>query len=269
MTDNPTSSPCCRTMHRTGQQKLSPSKLPPSPKALDAAVRSELIAKRLLSGPLLEISVGAEGKKWSIHHNLLRSHSTFFDEDDVVNGEKKRIKDGKLDLTAEDPKAFRILVKWLYQGCIDDVSTMDKERKWEYAFACQNLYMLCERIGIRDLQNLAVDQFRKGCWEARLVPGADEIRPVYERLPPNSQFRKLVSRIAARQLMDPDSKRDASMYLSCFQAAPDFAVDVLNAIRDGTDGFLLDDPTEGNSCRYHNHENGETCHKTVRFEDGA
>ncbi len=254
-------------MSASSQQKHSPSKLPPSPRARRNGFQSDLAAKRLLSGPLLEITVGSEGKKWHIHHNLLRHHSSFFDEDHLVNGEERRIKDGRVDLMDEDPTAFRVLVKWLYQGQIEDVSKLDKDKKWDYAFACQNLYMLCERIGIRELKNLAIDQFRKGCYETRLVPGADEIRPVYDRLPSDSPFRKLVSRTAARQLMDPDSRRDASIYKECFKAAPDFAVDVLNAIRDGTEGLLLDDPTEGNSCRYHEHENGETCHKTVHFED--
>lgn len=248
------------------QQNRSPSKLPPSPRARHDRFQSDLVAKRLLSGPLLEISVGSEGKKWHIHHDLLRHHSSFFDENNLVDGEEKTIKDGKVDLTREDPNAFRILVKWLYQGQIEDVSKLDKDKKWDYAWACQNLYMLCEHIGIRELKNLAIDQFRKGCYETRLVPGADEIRPVYERLPANSPFRKLVGRIAARQLMDPDSRRDAAIYKDCFAAAPDFAIDVLNAIRDGTEGLLLDDPTEGNSCRYHEHQNGETCYKTVRFQ---
>lgn len=260
--------PCRKAASPSSQQKRSPSKLPPSPKHSIHHFWSDLNAKRLLCGPLLEITVGPDGKKWHIHHNLLRHHSSFFDQDSLVNGEEKRIKDGKLDLENEDPMAFRILVKWLYQGQIVDVSTMAENKKWDYAYACQKLYLLCEHIGIHDLKNLAIDQFRKGCYETRLVPGAEEIRPVYEHLPPGSPFRKLVSKIAARQIMDPDSTRCASTYRECFEISPEFAIDVLNAIRDGTEGLLLDDPTEGNSCRYHEHANGETCHKTVHFEDG-
>lgn len=252
------------------RQIRSPSKLPPSPASFARATRSELTAaKRLLSGPLLEITVGAERKSWHIHHNLLRHHSKYFDDDNLINGEEKRIRDGKVDLPEEDPSAFRVFVKWLYQGRIDDVSTLKADQKWNYAFACQNLYILCEKIGMHELKNQAIDQFRKGCYETRLVPGGDEIRPIYNRTAANSPFRKLVSRIAARQIMDPDSRRDASMYLECFKAAPNFAVDVLNAIREGTEGVLLDDPTEGNSCRYHEHVNGETCCKTVHFKDGV
>lgn len=258
---------CRKAASRNSQQKRSPSKLPPSPKALDVATQSDPKTKSLLAGPLLEVVVGSEQKRWHLHHNLLRYHSKFFEEDDVVIGEPERIRDGKVELPDEDPAAFRILVKWLYQGHIDDVSTKIKDQKWDYAFACQNLYLLCDRLGIPELKNQAIDQFRKGCFETRLVPGAEEIRPIYHRTAPNSPFRKLVSKIAARQIMDPDSKRDASMYRNCFRDAPDFAVDVLNAIRESTEGSLLDDPTDGNGCRYHEHSNGESCHKTVHFLD--
>lgn len=218
--------------------------------------------KSLLSGPLIEISVGSDKKRWSVHQALLAYHSISF------SSESDTVRDGKLNLEHEDPHAFRLLVKWLYQGYLQDVSTIEEAgKKWEYAYACQNLYLLCESLKLPRLQNLAIDQFRRGCLEAHLVPGAEEIRPVYERTPAGSPFRKLVSKIAARQIMDPDSKRDAKMYKECFQANHDFAVDVLNAIRDGTEGMLLDDPTKGNGCQYHLHADGETCQKTVHFDD--
>ena len=173
-----------------------------------------------------------------------------------------------MELLEDDPVAFELLVKWLYQGKIDDVSTMSMEKKWDYAEACQKLYLLCEKIQLCEVKNIAIDQFRKGCHEAGLVPGPEEMKPIYEKTQPSSPFRKLISKIAARQIMDPESKKEASTYRACFETTPDFAIDVINAIKDGTGGSLFDDPTEGNSCRFHEHENGDTCHKKVKFKDG-
>ncbi|EXJ54240.1 hypothetical protein A1O7_09577 [Cladophialophora yegresii CBS 114405] len=221
----------------------------------------------LLSGPILDIFVGPDGRHWSLHQNLLTHHARFFDETYAINGAPKRIKDNKLDLRDEDPGAFELLVKWLYQGKIDDVSWMPKDVKWEYAFTCQKLYLLCDTIGLQELKNQAIDQFRRGCNEAGLVPGPEEMKPIYERTPPSSPFRKLVSKIAARQIMDPGSEKDATSYRECFAQSPDFAVDVINAIKEGSGGSLFDDPTEGNGCRYHEHDDGESCHKTVKFKD--
>ncbi|KAJ4529859.1 hypothetical protein HRR80_000614 [Exophiala dermatitidis] len=225
----------------------------------------------LLSGPLLTIFVGPEGRCWSLHQNLLAHHAPpFFDDSLAINGDnhhRRMVKDGKLELRDEDPQAFELLVKWLYQGKIDDVSWMPKDIKWDYAFRCQKLYLLCERLGLQELKNQAIDQFRRGCHEAGLVPGPEEMKPIYEKTLPSSPFRKLVSKIAARQIMDPGSERDASAYRDCFAVSPEFAVDVINAIKDGVGGSLFDDPTEGNSCRYHEHRDGETCCKTVKFKE--
>jgi hypothetical protein len=218
---------------------------------------------------LLDIYIGPEQRRWSLHERLLCYHSSFFDEGFTLNGEHKRIKDGELYMPDQDPAAFELLIKWLYQGKIEDVSWKPKDVKWDYAFTCQKLYLLSEVIGLTELKNRAIDEFRKGCNEARLVPGGEEMEPIYAKTAAGSPFRKLVSKIAARQIMDPDTRRDANIYRSCFEAHPDFAVDVINEIRDNTGGFLFDDPNEGNSCRYHEHEGFDTCHKTVKFENGT
>lgn len=123
----------------------------------------------------------------------------------------------------------------------------------------QKLYILCDKINIPQLKNMAIDQFRKGCNEAGLVPGPEEIKPIYKTTPPRSPLRKLVSQIAARQIMDPESESDASTYKMCFESSVDFAIDVVNAIRQGSGPKLLEDPTEGFGCCYHEHGTGQLC----------
>ncbi len=204
----------------------------------------------------MSIYVGKAKRQWSLHRNLLSYHSSWFQEQ--IKQEVKE-KGGKVDLFDDDPRAFELLVKWLYQGKIEDVSTMSVDKKWDYAYACQQLYVLCDKINLPQLKNVAMDQFRKGCYEAGLVPGAEEMKPIYEKTSPSSPFRKLVSRIAARQIMDPDSERSAAVYRECFVANPDFAIDVVNAIKENAGGKLLPDPTEGDGCYYHDHPKGQSC----------
>ena len=222
---------------------------------------------RLLSGPMIDIYVGASRRHWSLHRNILSHHSSFF-EKDVIDTDTN-VRGSTVELLDEDPAAFELLVKWLYQGKIDDVSNLPVDQKWNHADACQKLYILCHRLRMPGLKNLAIDQFRKGCSESGLVPGPEEMKPIYEKTPPSSPFRKLVSKIAARQIMDPDGNKDAVTYRDCFESNSDFAIDVINAIKDGAGASLFDDPTEGNSCRYHEHENGDTCQKTVKFKKGS
>ena len=112
------------------------------------------------------------------------------------------------------------------------------------------------------LKNVAMDQYRKGLNEAALVPDPDEIDQVYRSSPVGSPFRVLMTRIAARQIMS-DSARDVGTYKQCFENNPDFALDLVTAIKDGTGPVLFDDPTEdGNDpCEFHDHDgNGINCH---------
>ncbi|MCJ1316798.1 hypothetical protein MMC15_002119 [Xylographa vitiligo] len=211
----------------------------------------------LLSGPMVDIYVGEARRHWALHRNLLCHHSAYFQEH---IGDDVKKKTAKLELLDSDPAAFELLVKWLYQGRIDDVSAMPVDKKWDYAHACQKLYVLCDQITLPQLKNIAIDQFRKGCNEAGLVPGPEEMKPIYESTPPGSAFRKLVSKIAARQIMDPESTSDAGTYKMCFEGNADFAIDVINAIRQGAGGKLFEDPTEEVGCAFHEHENGANCH---------
>ena len=204
----------------------------------------------------MDIYVGKSKRHWCLHRNLLCHHSTYFKNHLPADGQQKG---GRVELLDDDPRAFELLVKWLYQGRIEDVSTMPPEKKWEYADACQNLYLLCDKIELHQLKNFAIDQFRKGCFEAGLVPGPEEMKPIYDKTPPSSPFRRLVSKIAARQIMDPDSEHDASTYRLCLEGHADFAIDVINAIKEGAGGKLFHDPTEGNGCDYHEHANGQRC----------
>ena len=165
-----------------------------------------------------------------------------------------------LELPEHDPAGFELLVKWLYQGKLDDVSDMpDAAHKFEYAVHCHALYLLCDRFDMPQLKNVAMDQFRKGLNQAELVPDPDEIDDIYRKSPPGSPFRHLMVKIAARQIMDPDNERDITSYRRCFENNADFAIELVAAIRHGTGGVLLDDPTTGNECEYHDHEDGPHC----------
>jgi hypothetical protein len=228
---------------------------------LHVRAKAKLQRDRLLSGPMIDVYVGEAKRHWSIHRNLLCHHSELLEQELEGDGKESKRKE-KLDLLEYDPAGFELLVKWLYQGKLDDVSDMvDANQKYEYAVSCHKLYLLCDRLDMPQLKNVAMDQYRKGLNQAELVPDADEIDDIYRKSPSKSPFRQLMTRIAARQIMDPGSERDVDTYRQCFENNPDFAVDLVKAIKLGTGGMLFEDPTEmGNPCEYHDHEDGPNCH---------
>lgn len=213
----------------------------------------------LLSGPTIDVYVGPQRRHWSLHHKLLCYHSSYFETE--FKGHQVSQSEGNqeqtLSLPHDDPRGFELLVKWLYQGQLEDVSDIvGEERKYEYAVACHKLYVLCDKFDMIALKNIAMDQYRCGLHEAQLVPDADEINEIYRASPPGCAFRSLMTRIAARQIMDPETEQDAESYRKCFEDNPDFAIEMVNAIRSMSGGILFEDPTEGNNCDYHDHSNG-------------
>lgn len=232
---------------------------------LHVRAKAKLQRDRLLSGQMIDVYVGEAKRHFPIHRNLLCHHSELL-EDELEGDGKENERKERLDLLEHDPSGFELLVKWLYQGKLDDVSDMaDATQKYEYAVSCHALYMLCDRLDMPQLKNVAMDQYRRGLNEAELVPDADEIDDIYRKSPAGSPFRTLMTRIAARQIMDPGSERDVDTYRQCFEKNPDFAVDLVKAIRHGTGGMLFEDPTEsGNPCTFHDHEDGPNCHVKVK-----
>ncbi|KAH7385258.1 hypothetical protein DE146DRAFT_621966 [Phaeosphaeria sp. MPI-PUGE-AT-0046c] len=228
---------------------------------LHVRAKAKLQRDRLLSGPMIDVYVGAARRHWALHRNLLCHHSERLEAELEGDGTTTKRKE-TLELPAHDPAGFELLVKWLYQGKLDDVADMaDAAHQYDYAVSCHKLYLVCDRLDMPQLKNVAMDQYRKGLHHAELVPDADEIDDIYRSSPPASPFRKLMTRVAARQIMDPASERDVETYRRCFANNPDFAVDLVNAIRHGTGGMLFDDPTElRNPCEYHDHQDGPSCH---------
>ncbi|KAF2768289.1 hypothetical protein EJ03DRAFT_328478 [Teratosphaeria nubilosa] len=213
---------------------------------------------QLLAGPTVEIYVGTERKCWTLHRNLLCHHSTYFETEFQGHEVPRRHDRESLDLPDDDPRGFELLVKWLYQGQLEDVSDfIDDERKYDYAVACHKLYVLCDKFDMIQLKNMAMDQYRLGLHQAQLVPDADEIDEIYRNSPHHSPFRRLMTKIAARQIMDPEAEKDAENYRKCWENNPDFAVEMINNIRSMSGGILFDDPTgPDDDCLYHDHIDG-------------
>ena len=226
--------------------------------------KAKILRKRLLSGPTVDVYVGPDQKHWSLHKNLLCHHSSYF-ETEFQGHEVPKKQDAhmhnRLELPDDDPRGFELLVKWLYQGQLDDASHMSDEARYDYAVACYKLYQLCDKFDMILLKNLAMDSYRSNLHAAQLVPDADEINEIYRACPSGSPFRKLMTKIAARQIMDPGTEKDAEGYRCCFEGNPDFAVEMVNAIRNMSGGMLFDDPTEDETCEeWHDHRDGSECH---------
>ncbi|KAF2665014.1 hypothetical protein BT63DRAFT_459635 [Microthyrium microscopicum] len=229
----------------------------------------------LLSGPTVDVYVGQEQRHWKLHRNLLIYHSEYFQHElqaqstsstsalvsALSMGDSDDNAKFRLNLPDEDPAGFELLVRWFYQGKLDDVSNIpDSQDKYAYVDACQRLHILCHKFQMPHLMNQAIDQYRKGLNEAGLVPDSSELADIYTRSPVGSPFRTLMTRIAARQILHPESDKNAESYRKCFAISPDFGIELVDAIKRGTGGVTIEDPTEGDAHEFHSHDTGHHPH---------
>lgn len=220
--------------------------------------------KSLLTGETISIIVGEEKKTWILHQRLLAFHSSFF-------AARPEVEDDKLKYPNDDPAAWSLLVKYLYQGSLPLISkSCSAIQKYEHAVTCHKLYNLGLRFSISRLVNLAMDHFRESLRSAHLVPDPEELTEMYLASPAGSRMRKLLIRIAARQIMDPEKERDVTDYQTLLEREVTFAVDLITEIRRQTGGMLLGDPNAGEGPDYREEIGGEEAicgngEKRVRF----
>ncbi|KAF1811571.1 hypothetical protein P152DRAFT_60194 [Eremomyces bilateralis CBS 781.70] len=252
----------------------------------------------LLSGPLVDFYIGTNRGYWSVHLKLLCYHSSWFAHELSVTehgrrgeaptkgdcGEAAAQSPLRLELPQHSAAGFVLLVKCLYQGNLDSPTVLpDPLAQYEHAVACHGLYLLCYHFEMPLMMDLAMDSYRQSLNLSGLVPDAEELCTLYGRSPRSKEtnkgtperlgtlanileemdpFRKLMIKIAARQIMAPETVENAQSYQRCFEGEDGlgFAVALVNAIRDGSGAMLFDDPTEPRkACEYHGHAEGEAC----------
>jgi len=227
----------------------------------------------LLSGFMIDVYVGRRRKPWSLHHNLLSKHTDYFDLNSHPCTNNPTSGNSTCNLPDEDPKAFALLVHYLYQSQLptSPTSYLDPLDLYARAQTYLNLYHLSHLLSIPDLANEAIDSYRHHLHLAGLVPDAKEIGEIFRSCAPGSGMRELVVRIAARQVMDPGVEGRVEGYQDVFQGkeGAEFAVQLVKAIRKGSGGVLLEDPTADRGCEFHLHEENEMCESDVRSENRA
>lgn len=177
----------------------TPSETPKAKSASkqEAPVKCQHPAKRreigLLSfGSTVDIFVGAEKTKFTIHKALLLDSAPFFKA--ALDGHFREAEEERLYLPTQDASVFERFQLWLYTGESHALADSLKERS---SVAIINLYIFADEYGIFDLLNTTMDLLvarRQGM--KRLLEGRS--RYIYENTVPSSPLRRLLVDVVAQ-----------------------------------------------------------------------
>ncbi|KAI9849135.1 MAG: hypothetical protein M1837_005365 [Sclerophora amabilis] len=211
----------------------------------------------LLEGPTVKVEVGSLKRCWHLHKSLLCHCSPFFEK--AFQGNFKEASEGFMELPDDDGAAFALFVQWLYQGSIEGTPDGTKADQWKYAQRYFELYVLADKLMIPALKNMAIDHYRRTCRKSQQGPGPSHLTAIYTRTEQSSPFRRLACELTARVFMRPGTCRGAVIYRPVIEAEPDFAVDMLDYIREHMGRKVLPYPFSADDSLYHDQEDEERC----------
>jgi hypothetical protein len=181
---------------------------------------------RLLSSDLVDIYVGPQSTKWSLHEDLLTYHSPFFSsalqEDDKKDEQKSR-GHKSYKLTDEDDSPFELLVGWLYSKSVRSVKA-EKD-----IGPLLELYLLSERLQIKKLSSEIVDEVREFYHASSTYPGLRRVQYIYSETDDDNEMREMMVSSIARQLTTGD--KIPAHWASALKRNGQLAVDIIRAIQ--------------------------------------
>lgn len=209
-----------------------------------------LTSARLLSYPLVNVSIGQERKLYPLHSKLLCHHSEFFRSKDQTTEPALSLSEAVLpEIKVE---IFDVVVNWLYRGTLDHIP--------DGIHGLYLVYYLTEKLGIHTLGNLVMDAIRK-CYRDNPTPnypGIGRIHQVYRETAAGSPLRRFAVEAAYWKLMKDGT--DVIHYIKGPDINGDFVREFIQAIqekaRDEADGV---DPRCCAICIFHVHEGGKWC----------
>ncbi|KAI9703684.1 MAG: hypothetical protein M1836_007454 [Candelina mexicana] len=212
----------------------------------------------MLQGDKVSVSVGPEKATWELPIALLISHSPYFRK--ALSGDWKEKEQARINLPDQDVTAFKMVLQYLFQDQIDrlEVSTKEDPYTWTSIRNHVRLYALAEYLQIPKLANLAMDKIIEGLSAEKDVAGylgSAETRFIVENMLSDAPLYHFAVKLCAFVIFNKNN--DAADYEICFEHSSDFAVGVMNAIRNAKHVEYVKDPRKDKLSEYHRLVEGE------------
>lgn len=217
--------------------------------------------KTLKSCDTLKLYIGPKRKRYVVHKALLTRYEWF----------RKKIfcpaLSPSISLSEEDPKAFELLIGWLYRKTVNEISTADESVAKEEVTLYVDLYLRAYEWDMHELQNALMDRMRaRTTCVYGYFPRA-LIKKIYECTKSLSPLRSYIvdsfiykgiqwdeqATISWTRTTALKSQLDAGNHL--------FVLDCYEALFQLCAKSKIREPDRRTGCAYHTHKEGETCRK--------
>ena len=225
----------------------------------------------MLIGDAVKAYVGPKRKCYTVHKALLTRYNLFRDQ---INKSASSLESrDSIFLSEEDPKAFELLISWLYRKSLKAISTIDEGIAGAEGSVYVELYLRACQWGMLDLQIALIDQLRfRGISECGFFP-PKLIGTIYAKLEPHSPLRlyivdsfvyKGVQWEKNEMIPDPTDidqllTRKRALKTQLDAGNQEFVLDCYEAMFQLCTKSNIRDPDLKAGCIYHTHEDGKLC----------
>ena len=233
---------------------------------MNVSIKAKL--KSSLTGDTIKLYVGPEGKQYSVHKALLTQYEWFrkiiFPDGNEIASQES------ISLLAESPKAFELLIVWLYRKTLKAISTIDPKVGMKEVLLYFHLYCRADVWKMDELQNALMDRLRARRSREYELFSPKLIKTIYENTQSHSPLRSyfIDSFIFEGIGMSDDPDVEDPIKGSFIGTRKDALAAQLAA---GNHAFILDcyealfqlcakskirDPDRRTGCAYHRHVGG-------------
>lgn len=200
---------------------------------------------------MVTVLVGPEETAFRIHKGLLCSKSEYFRA--AFEGSFRESTEKKIQLRDEDSKIFQFYAALIYT---DKAALSWNEEEFDVDVCCR-LYVLADRLGSENIQNIVMDVIHGRCSRLDLpIFGLGTINHVFNNTLPGSRLRAILIDVASYD-MDLDNQPEL------VNADPEFLFEVMKLCARRLPRYRGDEeaPLNMDRCKmYHVHKDGRTVH---------
>ncbi|KAH6875238.1 hypothetical protein BKA58DRAFT_117884 [Alternaria rosae] len=110
-----------------------------------------------VTSPTVIVKVGAEGKEYILHTELLKHHSGCFRG--ALSGVFREADDSIMPITDIDTDAFESFVDWIYRGALNTVLRPGSPKADKDSSLSNRTYILADRLLVPGLKSALMDDY--------------------------------------------------------------------------------------------------------------
>ncbi|KAI4681785.1 uncharacterized protein J4E84_007381 [Alternaria hordeiaustralica] len=129
----------------------------PSIRDMDLGIPPGILHSIAATLPTVIVKVGAEGKEYILHTELLKHHSGYFRG--ALSGAFRETDDGIIPITDIDTDAFDAFVDWIYRGTIDISLRLGYPEAGKNPSVSSRTYILADRLLVPGLKSALMDDY--------------------------------------------------------------------------------------------------------------